>query len=79
VPLFIPILKDPMMEMMMTTTYLSIQIRLHLKFSLEMRARGRNQVNKKIGVKHGMFIMSGLAPILNKSYPTHANKKPVLR
>ena len=40
VPLFIPILKDPMMEMTTTTTtHLSIQIRLHLKFSLEMRAR----------------------------------------
>ena len=40
VPLFIPILRDPMMEMMTTTTktHLSIQIRLHLKFSLEMRA-----------------------------------------
>jgi hypothetical protein len=43
VPLSIPILKDPMTEMatMTTTTtaHLSIQIRLHLKFSLEMRAR----------------------------------------
>jgi hypothetical protein len=38
VPLFIPILKDPMMEMT-TKTHLSIQIRLHLKFSLEVRAR----------------------------------------
>jgi hypothetical protein len=40
VPLFIPILKDPMMEMTTTTTTcLLIQIRMHLKFSLEMRAR----------------------------------------
>lgn len=39
VPLFILILKDPMMERTTTTTHLSIQIRLHLKFSLEMRAR----------------------------------------
>ena len=41
--LFIPILRDPTMEMTTTTTtattILSIQIRLHLKFSLGMRAR----------------------------------------